>query len=54
MVDVPSVEALSISIGTRVFLRWDPASPRLIALPDGGQSAAGPATVMAEDELQTA
>ncbi|GAC1628393.1 MAG: ABC transporter ATP-binding protein [Chloroflexota bacterium] len=54
MVDVPSVEALSISIGTRVFLRWDPASPRLIALPDGGQSAAGPATVVAEDELQPA
>jgi hypothetical protein len=54
MVDVPSVEALSVSIGARVFLSWDPASPRLIELSDGGQSAAGPAAIISEDELQPA
>jgi putative spermidine/putrescine transport system ATP-binding protein len=54
MVDVPSVEALSVSIGARVFLSWDPASPRLIELADGGQNAAGPAAIISEDELQPA
>lgn len=52
MVDVPSVEALSVSIGARVSLSWDPASPRLLELPAGGQNAAGPAAVISEDELQ--
>jgi ABC-type Fe3+/spermidine/putrescine transport system ATPase subunit len=55
MVDVPSVEALSVSIGAQVFLSWDPASPRLIELPaDGGPNVAGPAAIISEDELQPA
>jgi putative spermidine/putrescine transport system ATP-binding protein len=54
MVDVPSVEALSVSIGAQVFLSWDPASPRLLELPDGGQNVAGPAAIISEDELQPA
>jgi putative spermidine/putrescine transport system ATP-binding protein len=54
MVDVPSVEALSVSIGAEVRLSWDPASPRLIELPAGGQNAAGPAAIISEDELQPA
>jgi ABC-type Fe3+/spermidine/putrescine transport system ATPase subunit len=54
MVDVPSVEALSVSIGARVSLTWDPASPRLIELPPGAEDMVGPAAVTAEDELQPA
>jgi hypothetical protein len=37
-----------------VLLSWDPASPRLIELPAGGQNAAGPAAIISEDELQPA
>jgi putative spermidine/putrescine transport system ATP-binding protein len=54
MVDVPSVEALSVSIGAEVRLNWDPASPRLLELPAGGQNAAGPAAIISEDQLQPA
>jgi putative spermidine/putrescine transport system ATP-binding protein len=54
MVDVPSVEALSVSIGAQVSLAWDPASPRLIELPPGTENAAGSAAIIAEDELQPA
>lgn len=54
MVDVPSVEALSVSIGAQVVLTWDPASPRLLELPAGGQNASGPAAIISEDELQPA
>ncbi len=54
MVDVPSVEALSVSIGARVSLTWDPASPRLIELPAGAENVVGPAAIIAEDELQPA
>lgn len=53
MVDVPSIEALSVSIGARVLLTWDPASPRLLELPADSQNGAGPALVP-EDERQPA
>jgi putative spermidine/putrescine transport system ATP-binding protein len=54
MVDVPSVEAFSVSVGAEVSLTWDPASPRLIELPPGAENVAGSATLIAEDELQPA
>jgi putative spermidine/putrescine transport system ATP-binding protein len=54
MVDVPSVEAFSVSIGAQVSLTWDPASPRLIELPPGSENVAGSATIITEDELQPA
>lgn len=54
VVDVPSVEALSVSIGTGVALTWDPASPRLIELPAGAENVVGPAAIITEDELQPA
>ncbi len=54
MVDVPSIEALSVSIDAAVRLSWDPSSPRLLQLSDGDQPGSSPATVMSEGEFQPA
>jgi putative spermidine/putrescine transport system ATP-binding protein len=58
MVDIPSMAALSLGVGTRVTLDWDAQSPRLIKLPaspelgpsDGGVDHDGAG--LPEDELQ--
>ncbi|HLJ67453.1 MAG TPA: ABC transporter ATP-binding protein [Chloroflexota bacterium] len=47
-VDVGSVQALSLAAGTPVALSWDPASPRIIDLPDDGGAASEPVAAAAQ------